>query len=191
MRDITHSPYARSSGQYETDSCFAESECTPRKHHSRSHARAHRKCFSSGWVEIGHVIRASPSTLAEASPRVSARHRGHEDTSDNQAIARGSSEPATCGAARQTEIGAARVNDLGCGSSILRFRWFCNVLIGSSLRVVAALDDFRNWLALGLQPAKAHENRRGSEWRRRERRDRIEPVEPSRPSNCLIRSVRD
>jgi hypothetical protein len=24
---------------------------------------------------------------------------------------------------------------------------------------LAALDDFRNWLALGLQPAKAHENR--------------------------------
>jgi hypothetical protein len=35
-----------------------------------------------------------------------------------------------------------------------------NLLILLSLRSwLAALDNFRNWLALGLQPAKAHENR--------------------------------
>jgi hypothetical protein len=33
------------------------------------------------------------------------------------------------------------------GKKVARMRW------------LAALDEFRNWLALGLQPAKAHENR--------------------------------
>lgn len=52
-------------------------------------------------------------------------------------------------------------------------------------------DDFRNWLALGLQPAKAHENRPPSQNGAGELRGSIEPIEPSRPSTCLTPSVRD
>ena len=38
---------------------------------------------------------------------------------------------------------------------------------------LAALDDFRNWLRLGLQARERNENRRDwAEWRRWERRDR-------------------
>ena len=41
----------------------------------------------------------------------------------------------------------------------------------AEMKWLTALDDFRNWLDLGLQPAKAMKIGRASEWRR-ERRDR-------------------
>jgi len=69
---------------------------------------------------------------------------------------------------------------------------YCKYLILFNLREwLAALDDFRNWLALGLQPAKAHENPPRVRMAPAGAARSIEPVEPSRPSNCLIRSVRD
>ena len=56
---------------------------------------------------------------------------------------------------------------------------------------LAALDDFRNWLQLGLEAREEHENRSfvrmaavGAA------RSRL-AMEQARPSNCLTRSVRD
>ena len=43
--------------------------------------------------------------------------------------------------------GDRQINDLGCGSSILRLAQIRKLLIGSAFRRwLAALDDFRNWL---------------------------------------------
>jgi hypothetical protein len=56
---------------------------------------------------------------------------------------------------------------------------------------LAALDDFRNWVTLGLWPAKANENQWQVTMAPAGAARSNQPVEPSRPSNCLVRSVRD